>query len=124
MQQDNKLNPRGAGSHSADAHHIPPMRARMKRRLAEAARRKRRITVTNRYETGMVLSEIVTGFFFIAGSISMFYTDTDIPVVLYLVGSIMMLLRSGLRVSYWFRLKELQQKGHDEGAPNGAGWSR
>ncbi|NMO97442.1 YrhK family protein [Paenibacillus lemnae] len=101
------------------------LRTRMKRRLAAAARRKRRLTVTNRYETGMVLSEIVTGLFFIAGSICMFYPQSKhIPTVLYLTGSIMMLLRSGLRASYWFRLKELQAENAAGGATGGGDWTR
>lgn len=101
--------------------------SRMLRGINRNARRKRRLTVTNRYETGMILSEIVTGLLFISGSILMFYPNMrSIPTVLYLIGSIMMLLRSGLRASYWFRLKSLDHDNPDgnEGATGGGDWSR
>ena len=102
-----------------------PLRSRILQRLARAAKRKQKLTVINRYETGMVLSEIVTGLLYIAGSISMFYPQTErIPTVLYLTGSIMMLLRSGLRASYWFRLKSLEKDNRNP-KPTGEGdWSR
>ncbi|MFC7677506.1 YrhK family protein [Paenibacillus sp. GCM10028914] len=104
-----------------------PLRSRMLRRVIQNTKRKRRLTVTNRYETGMILSEIVTGLLFISGSILMFYPNMrSIPTVLYLIGSIMMLLRSGLRASYWFRLKSLDHDTPDgnEGATGGGDWSR
>ncbi|WP_054955665.1 YrhK family protein [Paenibacillus dakarensis] len=104
-----------------------PLHSRLLRRVRGQTSRRRQLTITNRFEVGMILSEIVTGFLFIAGSISMFYSPRkSITIVLYLIGSIMMLLRSGLRASYWFRLKSMDQKGtntKDETADNGD-WSR
>ncbi|KOP64925.1 hypothetical protein AMS62_06435 [Bacillus sp. FJAT-18019] len=84
-----------------------PLRSRLLRfaRIRER-NQNRKLAVTNRYEVGMVISEILTGLLFIAGSILMFYPQMKrIPTVLYLLGSITMLLRSGLRGSYWFQFK-------------------
>lgn len=102
-----------------------PLRSRILQRLARTAKRKRKLTVISRYETGMILSEIVTGLLFIAGSICMFYPQTKrIPTVLYLTGSMMMLLRSGLRASYRFRLKSLEKENPDPEATEDGDWSR
>jgi len=102
-----------------------PLRSRLLRRMLRLARkRKRKLAVTNRYEAGMVISEIATGLLFIAGSIMMFYPQMKrIPTVLYLLGSITMLLRSGLRGSYWFRLKSLESVENKEAGPEGD-WTR
>ncbi|WP_127589984.1 hypothetical protein [Paenibacillus lautus] len=81
-----------------------PLRSRLLRRMLRLAwKRKRKLAVTNRYEVGMVISEIAT--------------------VLYLMGSIMMLLRSGLRGSYWFRLKSLENVENKEAGPE-EDWTR
>lgn len=102
-----------------------PLHSRVLRTLASATKRKRRLTVTNRYEAGMVISEIVTGLLFISGSLLMFYPQSGkIPTVLYMTGSIMMLLRSGLRASYWFRLKALEKDHPNTDATGGGDWSR
>lgn len=104
-----------------------PLRSRLLRGMNREARRRRRLTVTSRYETGMILSEIMTALLFITGSILMFYFHLkSIATVLYLIGSIMMLLRSGLRASYWFRLKSMDQSNPDcnEEATGDADWSR
>ncbi|WP_234032880.1 YrhK family protein [Paenibacillus faecalis] len=103
------------------------LRYRLLRPLSKEAKRRRRLTVTNRYEAGMVLSEIVTGLFFISGSICMFYSEKRIvPTVLYLIGSITMLLRSGLRASYWFRLKSMEREDSsiDSSGAGEGNWSR
>lgn len=94
------------------------------RRVRLALRRKHRLTVTNRYEAGMMISELFTGMLFVAGSICLFYPHTKpIPQVLYLLGSIAMLLRSGIRGSYWFRLKAIDRS-EKEDAEDGVDWSR
>lgn len=72
----------------------------------------------------MMLSELLTGLLFITGSILMFYPGTKrISTVLYLLGSIMMLLRSGIRGSYWFRLKSLEHSADQESSSD-QDWSR
>lgn len=104
-----------------------PLRSRLLRRMSRETRRRRRLTVTSRYETGMILSEILTALLFISGSIMMFYFHLkSIATVLYLIGSIMMLLRSGLRASYWFRLKSMDQNNPDckKEATGDGDWSR
>lgn len=106
-------------------HPDEPLRSRLRRRMLRLAwKRKRKLAVTNRYEVGMVISEIATGLLFITGSILMFYPHMKrIPTVLYLMGSIMMLLRSGLRGSYWFRLKSLESVENKEAGPE-EDWTR
>jgi hypothetical protein len=106
-------------------HQDEPVRNRLLRRMFRSAwKRKRKLAVTNRYEVGMVISEIMTGLLFIAGSILMFYPQMKrIATVLYLLGSITMLLRSGLRGSYWFRLKSLESDEQQEAGPEGD-WTR
>lgn len=102
-----------------------PLHSRLLRRMSRDTKQRRKLTVTSRYEVGMVLSEIVTGILFISGSICMFYPQMkSVPTVLYLIGSIMMLLRSGLRASYWFRLKSLEQSDPNANATGGGDWSR
>ena len=69
----------------------------------------------------MVISEIATGLLFITGGILMFYPHMKrIPTVLYLMGDIM-ISRSGLRGSYWFRLKSLESAENKEAGPEGTG---
>ena len=100
-----------------------PLRSRLHRRLSQ--RRRRRLTVINRYEVGMVAGDIATGLLFIAGSICLFYPETGrAPTVLYLIGSISMLLRSALRASYWFRFKSLNQEEQEAHAGGSGDWSR
>lgn len=104
-----------------------PLRSRMLKKLNRETKRRRRLTVTSRYETGMILSEILTAILFISGSILMFYLHMkSFATVLYLIGSIMMLLRSGLRASYWFRLKSSDQEkpNCNEDATGGGSWSQ
>ena len=97
---------------------------RLRRLLRLSRARKRRLTVTSRFEAGMMLSELLTGLLFITGSILMFYPGTKrFSTVLYLLGSIMMLLRSGIRGSYWFRLKSLEHSSDTESSSD-QDWSR
>lgn len=120
MKHGLKRHPKKRSSRQPDE----PKRSRMRRMLRLAWKRKRKLAVTNRYEAGMVISEIATGLLFIAGSIMMFYPQMKrIPTVLYLLGSITMLLRSGLRGSYWFRLKSLENVENKEAGPEGD-WTR
>lgn len=111
-------------SHQRNEYDEAPPRLRALRRIRQSLRRKRRLTVTNRYEVGMMISELFTGMLFVAGSICLFYPGTrPIPQVLYLLGSISMLLRSGIRGSYWFRLKAIDRD-DKEAAEDAANWSR
>lgn len=110
---------RKRSSHQPDG----PLRSRLLR-FARKRNQQRKLAVTNRYEVGMVISEILTGLLFISGSILMFYPQMkNTPTVLYLVGSIMMLLRSGLRGSYWFHFKSHKQANPAE-ADSDTDWTR
>ena len=59
--------PKKRSSHQPDE----PLRSRSPRRMLRLAwKRKRKLAVTNRYEVGMVISEIATGLLFITGAYS------------------------------------------------------
>ncbi|MFB5674860.1 YrhK family protein [Paenibacillus terreus] len=69
-------------------------------------RERRHLVVKNRYEILHLLSSALSSLLFLAGSLFMFYSDLRKPAsVLFILGSIQMLLRSLISLSYHFYLK-------------------
>lgn len=68
---------------------------------------KKRIEIINRYETAHLASEIVTAILYLVGSFFLFYPDLKvIGSCMFILGSIQMLVRSLLRMSYRIKLKK------------------
>lgn len=68
---------------------------------------KKRIEIRNRYETAHMASEIVTAILYLVGSFFLFYPDLKvIGSIMFILGSIQMLVRSLIRMSYLIKLKK------------------
>ena len=68
---------------------------------------KKRIEIRNRYETAHMASEIITAILYLAGSFFLFYPDLKvIGSIMFILGSIQMLVRSLIRMSYLVKLKK------------------
>lgn len=68
---------------------------------------KKRIEIRNRYETAHLASEIVTAILYLVGSFFLFYPDLKvIGSCMFILGSIQMLVRSLLRMSYRIKLRQ------------------
>ncbi|WP_211747354.1 YrhK family protein [Paenibacillus sp. Marseille-Q4541] len=68
---------------------------------------KKRIQIRNRYETAHLASEIATSILFLIGSFCLFYPEVKlIGSCLFILGSIQMLVRALLRMSYLIKLKK------------------
>lgn len=68
---------------------------------------KKRIEIQNRYETAHLVSEILTSILFLAGSFCLFYPEVKlVGSCLFILGSIQMLIRGLLRISYHLKIKK------------------
>lgn len=68
---------------------------------------KKRIETRNRYETAHVASEIVTAILYLVGSFFLFYPDLKvIGSIMFILGSIQMLVRALIRMSYLIKLRK------------------
>ncbi|WP_454193434.1 YrhK family protein [Paenibacillus sp. Marseille-Q7038] len=68
---------------------------------------KKRIETRNRYETVHVASEIVTAILYLVGSFFLFYPDLKvIGSIMFILGSIQMLVRALIRMSYMVKLRK------------------
>ncbi|MCM3128420.1 MULTISPECIES: YrhK family protein [unclassified Paenibacillus] len=70
-------------------------------------RSKKRLQIRNRYEIAHMISEIATSLLFLAGSFCLFYPEVKlIGTCLFILGSIQMLVRALIRMSYMLKLKK------------------
>ena len=60
---------------------------------------KRQVDIARRWEAASILNDVMVGVWFVAGSIFNFFTDLElIGLVLYLLGSLQLLLRAFIRL--------------------------
>ncbi|WDH98432.1 YrhK family protein [Paenibacillus urinalis] len=70
-------------------------------------RSRKRLQIRNRYEIAHMISEIATSLLFLAGSFCLFYPEVKlIGTCLFILGSIQMLVRALIRMSYMLKLKK------------------
>ncbi|MCM3785557.1 YrhK family protein [Neobacillus mesonae] len=87
----------------------PPSRKRRGFRFyrRKSSQSKKRLKTRNRYEAAHLISEITTALLFLAGSFCLFYPEVKlIGSCLFILGSIQMLVRSLIRMSYMFKMKK------------------
>ena len=73
------------------------------------------LVIRRRYETLSILNDILIGLWFTIGSVLFFWeTTTTIGVTLFLIGSVELLVRPGIRLTRQLHLKRLP--GHSSAA--------
>lgn len=73
----------------------------------KSSQSKKRLKIRSRYESAHLISEITTALLFLAGSFCLFYPEVKlIGTCLFILGSIQMMVRSLIRMSYMFKMKK------------------